>query len=126
MKTADEELMKPKTISLTTWQDGAGALMKHPYIGCISDQRPAGASFTADEGALMNQPTQPDLFQPEHATSKIVVSGSDLAATEQRLRDIGAVLLGFNVKGSTYTLSVIMPPGELIEAMDSQQTKRTQ
>ena len=33
MKTADEALMKPKTISLTTWQDDAGALMKHPLIG---------------------------------------------------------------------------------------------
>jgi hypothetical protein len=64
--------------------------------------------------------TQPDLIPPEHTTTKITVAGADLAATEERLKDMGAVLMGFSVKGSNYTLSVILPPGEMIEAMERQ------
>jgi hypothetical protein len=48
---------------------------------------------------------QPDLIPPDPTTSTLTVSGSDLARTEQRLRDLGAVVLGFSVKGSTYTTS---------------------
>jgi hypothetical protein len=58
---------------------------------------------------------QPDLIPPDHAISTIVVNGIDLAQTEQRLRDLGAVVLGFSVKGATYTLRVLLPPGEMLE-----------
>jgi hypothetical protein len=62
----------------------------------------------------MKQPTQPELLPPHRGTDTITVPGTDLAATEKRLREIGAVVLGFSVKGATYTLKVIMPPGEML------------
>jgi hypothetical protein len=58
---------------------------------------------------------QPDLIPPDPTTSTLTVAGADLERTERHLREIGAVLLGFSVRGSTYTLNVIMPPGEMIE-----------
>jgi hypothetical protein len=64
---------------------------------------------------------QPDLIPPDRTTTQITVVGVDLAATERRLLDMGAVLLGFSVKGSTYLLNVILPPGEMIEAADARQ-----
>ena len=63
---------------------------------------------------------QPDLFEPDRSISTITVAGADLERTEQRLGDIGAVLLSFSVKGATYTLTVILPPGEMIEAKEHQ------
>jgi hypothetical protein len=35
--------------------------------------------------------------------------------TEKRLRQIGGVLLGYSVNGGTYTLRVVLPPGELLQ-----------
>jgi hypothetical protein len=35
-----------------------------------------------------------------------------LDRTIERLLDLGAVILSLNVKGATYTLNVILPPGE--------------
>jgi hypothetical protein len=63
----------------------------------------------------MSKPIQPELLPPDRTTSTIVISGPDLAGTEQRLRAMGAVILGFSVKGSTYALSVILPPRHSIE-----------
>jgi hypothetical protein len=62
----------------------------------------------------MKQPDQPDLPLPEPTTTTLTVKGEDLERTEQRLRDLGAVILGFSVKGSIYTLTIILPPGELL------------
>ena len=60
----------------------------------------------------------PELF-PERTVQTITVAAVDIQRTEQRLRDVGAVLLGFSVTASTCTLKVIMPPGEIIEAIDA-------
>jgi hypothetical protein len=57
---------------------------------------------------------QPDLIPTERTTTTLPVKGSDLERTEKRLLDIGAVLLGFSVKGSIHTLTIILPPGELL------------
>lgn len=55
---------------------------------------------------------QPDLFQAERTSTTITVTGSDLGRTVQRLRELGAMILSFQVKGGTYTLTVILPPTE--------------
>jgi len=59
----------------------------------------------------MNQPEQPELIPTRRTVATITVAGADMATTEKHLRDIGAVLLGFSVKGGTYTLQVSLPPG---------------
>ncbi len=62
---------------------------------------------------------QPDLFPDRHGTELITVAEHDFNATLQRLRQIGAVILAFDVKGATYTLNVIMPDGLTItQAME--------
>jgi hypothetical protein len=63
----------------------------------------------------MNQ--QPDLIPMERTTANVTVTEDQLAATANRLRALGAVILGFSVKGSSYTLSVILPPGEVLEQL---------
>ena len=59
----------------------------------------------------MNQPEQPELIPTQRTVATITVAGADMATTEKHLRDIGAVLLGFSVKGGTYKLNLIVPYG---------------
>ena len=70
----------------------------------------------------MRDPIQPELL-PERTVTTIAVAAVDIVRTEQRLRQIGAVLLGFSVTASAYTLQVIMPRGEIIEAAEAQPTR---
>ena len=51
----------------------------------------------------------------DRTVETITVRGCHLEATTERLKAIGAVVLGFSVKGASYTLSVIMPPAVEIE-----------
>ncbi len=62
----------------------------------------------------MSQPAQPELL-PDHRRESITVSSAQLAATLARLRDLGAVVLAFNVSGATYTLELVLPDGVLLE-----------
>jgi hypothetical protein len=56
--------------------------------------------------------TQPDLFpEPSSSCASITVQGMELGTATKRLRELGAVVLGFSVKGSTYTIDVILPDG---------------
>lgn len=52
---------------------------------------------------------------PQPTAQTITVPGDKLAETAKRVRDLGGVVLGWDVKGGSYTLEVVMPPGELIE-----------
>jgi hypothetical protein len=61
----------------------------------------------------MNQ--QLDLIPEPSPCQQITVSGYEFPATVQRLRDLGAVILSFGSKGSTYTLNVILPDGLTLE-----------
>ena len=70
----------------------------------------------------MRDPIQPELL-PERTVTTITVAAVDIVRTEQRLRHIGGVLLGFSVTASAYTLTVIMPPGEILEAAEAQPTR---
>lgn len=62
----------------------------------------------------MNTPDQLELIPTRRTVGTITVAGAEMATIEKHLRDIGAVLLGFSVKGATYTLQVILPPGEVL------------
>ena len=59
----------------------------------------------------MNTPGQLELIPTRRTVATITVAGADMATIEKHLHDIGAVLLGFSVKGATYKLQVILPPG---------------
>ncbi len=49
----------------------------------------------------------------------ITVNRTALPRTLARLQALGAVMLGFSVRGSTYTLNVVLPPaGELERAIE--------
>ena len=39
------------------------------------------------------------------------MAGADLARATERIRELGGVILSFQVKAATYTLNVILPPG---------------
>jgi len=64
--------------------------------------------FTRDN--TMSQTSQPDLIPPP-AHVVLEVPGSALEHTIQRLRDLGVVILAFDVRASTYTLNLIVPHG---------------
>ena len=53
---------------------------------------------------------QPDLIPPP-AHVVMEVPGAALEHTVQRLRDLGVVILAFDVKLSNYTLNMIVPHG---------------
>ena len=60
----------------------------------------------------MNQ--QPDQSQITRTITTLTVAGADLARATERIRELGGTVLGFSVKGATYTLKVILPPGETL------------
>lgn len=78
--------------------------------------------YRVDGGRFVHsEDRQLDLPLPQRTVETITVDAADIAATEARLRDIGAVVLGFSLKAGIYTLTVIMPPREMIEAQEGQQ-----
>ena len=60
----------------------------------------------------MNQPSQPELIPSERPATTITVAGADLERTAARVRELGGVILGISEKGATYTLKLVLPPGE--------------
>jgi hypothetical protein len=66
----------------------------------------------------MKQPVQPELFQTKPTTTTITVAGADLERAAARVRELGGVVLGFSVKGATYTLKVVLPPGETLAPVE--------
>ena len=67
----------------------------------------------------MKQPTQPDLFPRERTPTKLTMAGADLERTAARVRELGGVILGISVKGATYTLKVVLPPGETLAPVEA-------
>jgi hypothetical protein len=64
---------------------------------------------------------QPDLIPPPTHVA-MEVPGAALAQTVERLRDLGVVILAYDVKLSTYTLSMIVPYGvDISRVMEGQQ-----
>ena len=59
----------------------------------------------------MSTPSQLELIPTRRTVATLTVAGADMATIEKHLHDIGAVLLGFSVKGATYKLQVSLPPG---------------
>ena len=64
---------------------------------------------------------QPDLF-PDLAMTTFTVTGMDLGTACDRVRAMDGVILGITVKGATYSLSVLLPPGEVLSALADQTT----
>ena len=65
----------------------------------------------ANPRKTMNTPGQLELVPTRRAVATVTVAGPELASTVERLKAVGAIVLGFSVKGATYTLQVILPPG---------------
>jgi hypothetical protein len=68
----------------------------------------------------MKQPTQPELIPPERKTTTISVNGCDMERAERELLTASAVILSANVRGASYTLTLILPPGKMFEANEHQ------
>ena len=58
---------------------------------------------------------QPELIQLTPTATTITATGLEFGPTVQRLRDMGAVILGFSAKGATYRIRVLLPPGVMLE-----------
>jgi hypothetical protein len=61
------------------------------------------------ENREMNQPKLP---LPQRTITMLTVAGADLPRATERIRELGGTVLGFSVKGATYTLKLVLPPGE--------------
>ena len=61
---------------------------------------------------------KPDLLPAHPTTTTLTVAGADLARATERIRELGGTVLGFSVKGATYTLKVVLPPGETLAPVE--------
>jgi len=62
---------------------------------------------------MKHPPKQLELL-PQRTATNITVREADLEATLACVRALGAILLCFSVRGGSYTLNVILPPGERV------------
>ena len=69
---------------------------------------------SANPRKTMSTPSQLELIPTRRPVATITVAGAEMATIEKHLHDIGAVLLGFSVKGATYKLQVTLPPGMVL------------